>query len=138
MKTSSTLSACLFAYLSASAAVADVSVTSGGLEGKWVLGDKQDCGSGSADYVIMHENGIIEMGQGAAAKAVGFWKLNNDRIILHMLLSPEASGGENPFYRNSYNYQHRSVKVIEAKPDVLEIIVGADIDAGVQTLTRCP
>jgi len=129
--------ACLFASLSTGANAAEVKVSPTYLEGKWVLGEKQECGSSNADYVILHKDGIVEIRRGEIPQIVGFWELNNDSIILNMLVSPKASGGENPFYRDSYHYQHRLAKVVETKPDAFGVIVGTDIEAGIQTLSRC-
>ena len=128
----------LFAFIATNGSAAEVKVSSEYLEGKWVLGEKQSCGSSEADYLIMRRNGTVEMGQGETAKIVGFWGLDNGTLTLHMLVSPKAAKAQNPFYRESYHYQYITAKVIETKQDAFGVIVGANVEAGVQTLTRCP
>ena len=128
----------LFAFFATNGSATEVKVSSEYLEGKWVLGEKQSCGSSEADYLIMRRNGTVEMGQGEAVRILGFWELNNDTLTLHMLVSPKGTKTQNPFYRESYRYQYITAKVLETKPDAFGVIVGANVEAGVQTLTRCP
>jgi hypothetical protein len=62
---------------------------------------------------------------------LGFWKLDNDDLTLHMLVSPETKSGQNPFYRESYRYQYVTAKVVETKPDAFGVIVGTNVEAGI-------
>lgn len=128
----------LFAFFAANGSAAEVKVSPEYLVGKWVLGDKQSCASGDAHYLIVRNNGTVEIGQGDKAAIVGFRELGNDTLTLHMLVSPKATEGQNPFYRESYHYQYLTAKVIETKPDAFGIIEGTNVEAGVRTLTRCP
>jgi hypothetical protein len=128
----------LLSLIATNGSAAEIKLSSDYLEGKWVLGDKQRCGSSESDYLIMRRNGTVEMGQGGLAKIVGFWALDNDTLTLHMLVSPKSTKDENPFYRESYHYQYITAKVLETKPDAFGVIVGANVEAGMQTLSRCP
>ena len=128
----------LLAFLASGGHAAEVKVSSAYLEGKWVLGEKQACGSGDAEYLLMRRNGTVEMGKGGSARIVGFWEVNNDDLTLHMLVSPETVTGQNPFYRESYRYQYVTAKVVEMKPDAFGVIVTTNVEAGIQTLSRCP
>jgi len=125
-------------FVATGASATGVKVTGDYLQGKWVLGEKQACGSGDADYLVMHNNGTVEMGKGGSAKMVGFWELDNDNLTLHMLVSPKTNVGQNPFYRDSYRYQYVTAKVVETKPDAFGVIVSSNVEAGIQTLNRCP
>ena len=127
----------LLAVISAAASAAEVKVSPGYLQGEWVLGGMHDCKSADAKYLMMHKNGTFEMGRGGSAKMVGFWELNNDDLTLHMLVSPETSTGQNPFYRGSYGYQYVTAKVVETKSDSFGVIIATNVDAGIQTLSRC-
>lgn len=126
----------LLTVFSAGIAAAGVGVTPQYLAGKWVLGEKSACGAG--DYLIMRDNRTLEMGKGGKAGVVGFWELDNDTLTLHMLVSPKTMKGQNPFYRESYRYQYITAKVLETTPDAFGVIVGSNLEAGLQTLTRCP
>jgi len=128
----------LLAFFAAGGHAAEVKLSTAYLEGKWVLGEKQVCGSINAEYLLMRKNGTVEMGKGEAAGIVGFWELNNDVLTLHMLVSPATTTGQNPFYRESYRYQYITAKVVETKPDAFGVIVTTNVEAGIQTLSRCP
>jgi hypothetical protein len=128
----------LLAFLVTDARAADVKMSAEYLEGRWVLGEKQACGSGDAGYLLVRKNGTVEMGKGGSARMVGFWKLDNDNLTLHMLVSPQAGGEQNPFYRQSYQYQYVTAKVVEMKPDAFGVIVSTNIEAGIQIVSRCP
>jgi hypothetical protein len=128
----------LLSFLATAASAAGVKVSSEYLEGKWVLGEKQDCGSSDAEYLLIRKNGTVEMGKSGSARIVGFWEVNNDDLTLHMLVSPKTTRGQNPFYRESYRYQYITAKVVEMKPDAFGVIVTTNVEAGIQTLSRCP
>jgi hypothetical protein len=128
----------LLVVITAGTSAAEVKVSPSYLQGEWVLGEKQDCKSADAKYLMMRKNGTFEMGQGESAKTVGFWELNNDDLTLHMLVSPKTSTGQNPFYRGSYGYQYVTAKVVESKPDAFGVIIATNVDAGIQILSRCP
>jgi hypothetical protein len=128
----------LFAFLAATGSAAEVKVSSDYLEGKWVLGEKQGCGSSEADYLIMRRNGAVEMGQGETVKILGFWELDKDTLTLHMLVSPKATKAQNPFYRESYHYQYIAAQVLETRQDAFDVFTGTDVEGVKHTLTRCP
>jgi hypothetical protein len=128
----------LFAFFAADGSAAELKVSPDYLEGKWVLGEKQSCGSAEADYVIMRRNGTVEMGQGEKVRILGFWELNNDTLTLHMLVSPKGTKTQNPFYRESYRYQYIAAQVLETRQDSFDVFTGTSVEGGKQTLTRCP
>jgi hypothetical protein len=106
------------------------------LAGTWSMGGSEGCGS--ADYVLLRENGTLELGTGKAAGVTGFWELNKDTIILHMLVSPKAADNRHPFYQNTYFYQYRYAQVLTTRADAFDVSVGAQQTPGEQyTLTRC-
>jgi len=106
------------------------------LAGTWSLGGSDACGSG--DYVVFRANGTLELGRGKNAGVAGFWELNNDTLILHMLVSPQGEHGLHPFYQSSYFYQYRSARVLDTRADAFDVSVGAQQAPGQQyTLSRC-
>jgi hypothetical protein len=105
------------------------------LAGTWSMSGSEGCGN--ADYVLFRGNRTLELGSGKTAGIVGFWELNNDTIILHMLVAPR-SGNTHPFYQDSYFYQYRAAQVLAARADALDFSIGAQATQGQQyTLTRC-
>jgi hypothetical protein len=106
------------------------------LVGNWSMTGSQGCGSG--DYVLLRDNGTLELGTGKAAAITGFWDLNKDTIILHMLVAPRGGDNRHPFYQDSYFYQYRAAQVLANRPDAFDVSVGAQQAQGEQyTLTRC-
>ncbi|MGD2074222.1 MAG: hypothetical protein PVI91_00145 [Gammaproteobacteria bacterium] len=103
------------------------------LAGTWSMAGSEGCGS--ADYVLFRENGTVELGRGKAAGIAGFWELNNDTIILHMLVAPRGGQARHAFYQDSYFYQYRAAQVLQTRADVIEVRVGEPGEH--HTLTRC-
>lgn len=108
------------------------------LAGKWSTGGKDACASDQADYVIFRENGTVEAGHGKMINALGFWKLTDDTIAVHLLISPAGGGTPHPFYQKRYHYQYMFPKVLTVTPDAIDYTLDTNVLSGVQqTLTRC-
>ena len=106
------------------------------LAGTWSMSGSEGCGS--ANYVLFRGNRTLEMGTGKAAGITGFWELNKDTIILHMLVAPRGGNSQHPFYQDSYFYQYRAAQVLGVRGDAFDVSVGAQPAQGEQyTLTRC-
>ncbi len=106
------------------------------LAGTWSMSGSEGCGS--ANYVLFRENRTLELGTGKAADITGFWELNKNTIILHMLVAPRGGNSQHPFYQDSYFYQYRAAQVLGTRRDTFDVSVGAQPAQGEQyTLTRC-
>lgn len=106
------------------------------LAGTWSMSGSEGCGS--ADYVLFRENRTLELGTGKAAGITGFWELNKDTIVLHMLVAPRGGNTQHPFYQDSYFYQYRAAQVLATRADAFDVSVGTQQAQGEKyTLTRC-
>jgi len=57
------------------------------LYGRWVIGD-QDCSSPDSEYMEFNKNGTFAGLRTGNAEIVGFWKLQEGILNLHMVTSP--------------------------------------------------
>ena len=57
------------------------------LDGRWVI-DDQDCSSPDSEYMEFNKNGTFEGTRTGNAEIVGFWKLQEGILNLHMVTSP--------------------------------------------------
>jgi hypothetical protein len=128
----------LIAFSATDGSASEVKVSPEYLAGKWVLGEKQACGSTQTTYIIIRGNGTLEIGRDATARAVGFWELDDDALTVHMLVSPGSTEARNPFYRENYGYQYLTAKVLEAQENTFKVISSRNVEAGAQMLSRCP
>ena len=106
------------------------------LAGTWSLSGSEGCGS--ANYVLFRDNRTLELGTGKTAGITGFWELNKDTVILHMLVAPRGGNSPHPFYQDNYFYQYRAAQVLGTQRDSFDVSVGAQPAQGEPyTLTRC-
>lgn len=124
------------AFSSAPALAADVTLNPADLAGKWVVGDKPDCG-GAADYAVFRDNGTLEMGRGATPRSVGFWSVRDNVITVHQLVAPGESDASNVFYHGRYSYSYLTAEVLETRQGSLDIITGTTGNTVRRTLTKC-
>ena len=57
------------------------------LIGRWVI-DDQDCSSPDSEYIEFNKNGTFEGTRTGKAEIVGFWRLKEGILDLHMVTSP--------------------------------------------------
>jgi hypothetical protein len=57
------------------------------LHGRWVI-DEQNCKSPDSEYMEFNKNGTFEGTRTGQAEFVGFWRLNEGILNLHMVTSP--------------------------------------------------
>ena len=57
------------------------------LHGRWVIGD-QNCSSPDSEYIEFSKNSTFEGTRTGKAEIVGFWKLKEGILYLHMVTSP--------------------------------------------------
>ncbi len=127
----------LFSLQSSTAISEEMQVSAKYLAGTWSLGGEQGCESSSVDYAMFRDNGTAELGNGTTARVTGFWELNKDAIILHMLVSPRGGTALHPFYQDSYHHQYRAAQVLDTRNNAFEVSVGTQVQGEQYTLTRC-
>ncbi|MDS4011098.1 MAG: hypothetical protein RKK15_06845 [Defluviicoccus sp.] len=71
----------------AQAAAPETSLTDTSLVGKWVV-NIGECSDPNAEFITFLKSGAVESTRNGSADAVGFWRLENDRIYLNVLTTP--------------------------------------------------
>lgn len=127
----------IFSLACGASFAAEVTLAPADLNGKWVVGLKQDCGSGASLNVTFRDNATVEIGRGTKPLSVGFWSINDTDITLHTLVRPGESDDSNVFYHGRYTYSYLTAEVFEASDSVIEIITGTTGNTKRSTLTRC-
>ena len=117
---------------------AEAALSSDYLERKWSNGGKEGCTSDLAGYVIFHNNRVVQAGIGKSVRAVGFWELSDDTVIMHLLVSPRNRKKEHPFYQEKYHYQYMAPKILRIQSDNFDYTIESAAQAGEKKmLTRC-
>jgi len=62
-------------------------LTADALVGEWVV-NEGECSDDNAEYIHFSKNGTVESTRNGDTDAVGFWKLDNDKILLSVLAPP--------------------------------------------------
>jgi hypothetical protein len=62
-------------------------LTADALVGNWVV-NEGTCSDANAEFITFAKNGTVESARNGQVDAVGFWKLENDRIVLDVLAPP--------------------------------------------------
>jgi hypothetical protein len=127
----------LLTVLCATSMAADVTLAPADLVGKWVVGGKQDCASGTSVYATFRDNGTAEMGRGVEPRSVGFWLVRDNVITVHQLVAPGESDTDNVFYHGRYSYSYLTAEVLASSQDALDIITGTTGNTVRKTLTKC-
>ena len=127
----------IFSLTCGASFAAEVTLAPADLNGRWVVGLKQDCGSSASVNITFRDNGTAEIDRGTKPLSVGFWSINNAGITLHTLVAPGESDESNVFYYGKYTYSYLTAEVIEASDSAFEIITGTTGNIKRSTLTRC-
>jgi hypothetical protein len=101
------------------------------LYGRWVI-DDQDCSSPDSEYMAFNQNGTFEGMRTGNAEIVGFWKLQEGILNLHMVTSPaffddlhhDLSG-----FEGIYSYFHARMVIFNTQDNSFEAfgVIGDEI-----------
>jgi len=112
------------------------------LLGRWTTGEKEDCSSDQVVYVFFQDTHTLESGMGDTVDTVGFWRIENDRVIAHLLVAPSPARRAHPFFQEKFHYEYKSPRILETQPD--RFVYTHDVthdtnipEANLRTLTRC-
>lgn len=127
----------IFSWVCGASFAAEITLEHADLNGKWVVGLKQDCGASAGVNVTFRNNGTVEISRGTMPLSVGFWSIKGADITLHTLVAPGESDDSNVFYHGQYTYSYLTAEVLEASDGAVEIITGTTGNTKRSTLTRC-
>ena len=81
------VAAALAAATYGKAVAQEASLTDASLIGKWVV-NVGKCSDPNAEFITFLKSGAVESTRNGTADAVGFWRLENDRIYQNVLTTP--------------------------------------------------
>ncbi len=81
------VAAAFVGFTCAKAAALETSLTEASLIGKWVV-NIGECSDANAEFITFLKSGAMESTRNGTADAVGFWRVENDRIYLNVLATP--------------------------------------------------
>jgi hypothetical protein len=62
------------------------------LAGKWTTGSKDACTKLEHEQTVFRKDGTFATEHNGKAVAVGFWRIDDDRLDMHILASPASLG----------------------------------------------
>mgnify|MGYP001813772370 CR=1 FL=1 len=110
------------------------------LQGRWVI-DYQDCSSPDAEYMEFNKNGTFEGTRTGNAEIVGFWRLKEGILDLHMVTSPaffDDLNKELEGFEGIYSYFQGRMVIFNTKNKSFEAfgVIGDEIKRA--SAVRCP
>lgn len=60
----------------------------GYLAGNWEINTEGTCGGKDAEHLILRNNHTFELGRRGKAEAVGFWRIEDDVVVLETMSRP--------------------------------------------------
>ena len=118
----------------------EITIPADYLYGRWSFDGKAGCGSSEAGYVLIRENGTLEVGRSGQVNRIGFWRVSGDTIVANTLTKPTERDPYNPFFGDTYRYEYVTRRVVKADRDSFTVVMGSDLEKQKRqlVLTRCP
>jgi hypothetical protein len=70
--------------------VAAAALDPGYLAGSWEINAQGGCGADNAEHLVMRGDGSFEYSRRGKADAVGFWRIEDDVVVLDMMTVPAS------------------------------------------------
>ena len=120
---------------SATAAALDA----GYLTGRWEINTQGSCGGENAEHLMINANSTFEYGRRGKAEAVGFWRLQDDVLVLDMMSSPVYFQDIQPQLKTSNGYDIYSLHAVPIDMQKDQFNAVASLGDLIQqfTLQRC-
>ncbi len=117
-------------------------LTDGYLLGKWVI-DGTDCSDPSSEFVIFRDSGAVEGIRAEKLEAAGFWEINDDILVVHVVASPaffhddRKEAAELKAFEGEYYAFRIRIVPFNLEPDQFEAVglLGEQVNRGV--FNRC-
>ena len=94
------------------------------LIGRWVL-DAQDCNSQNAETIEFRQNGTFEGIRLGEVESVGFWRIDQELVVLHIVTSPAYFSDIDPrlaAYKDLYNYFQARMILFNIEKDSFDAV----------------
>jgi hypothetical protein len=109
------------------------------LTGKWEINSEGTCGKEDAEKLIVHDNATFEYGRRGKVEAVGFWRIEHDKVVFEMLTSPayfQDIANELKTYTHHEIYSMKMLP-LDMQPDQFSAVASIDDQMSKLALQRC-
>jgi hypothetical protein len=112
------------------------------LLGKWLI-DSTDCADNNAEFAIFRDTGAVESVRAGKLEAAGFWEIDDDTVVIHVVASPAFFHGEREGFEGlkAFEGQYDAFKIrvvpFNVETDTFGAIglLGEEVNKG--NFTRC-
>ena len=112
------------------------------LLGTWLI-DSTDCADNNAEFAIFRDTGAVESVRAGKLEAAGFWEIDDDTVVIHVVASPAFFHGEREgfvglkAFEGQYDAFRIRVVPFNVEPDSFGAIglLGEQVSKG--SFTRC-
>ena len=111
----------------------------GYITGKWAINSQGQCDAGNAEHLIVHGDGSFEYSRRGKADAVGFWRIENDVVVLDMMTSPASFQDIHAELQEFAEYQIYSMRAmpVDRQPDQFRAVASLGDQMQQFSLKRC-
>jgi hypothetical protein len=112
------------------------------LLGTWLI-DSTDCADNNAEFAIFRDTGAVESVRAGKLEAAGFWEIDDDTVVIHVVASPAFFHGEREGFEGlkAFEGQYDAFKIrvvpFNVETDTFGAIglLGEEVNKG--SFTRC-
>ena len=110
------------------------------LTGNWAINSQGECDGTNTEHLIIHVDGSFEYSRRGKADAVGFWRIENDVVVLDMMTSPASFQDIHAELQEFVEYQVYSMRAmpINMQPDQFSAVASIGDRMQRFSLQRCP
>ena len=110
------------------------------LAGAWAIDSNGSCDAQNAEYLIFNGDGSFEYNRRNKADAVGFWRIEDDLVVLDMMTSPASFQDIHAELQGFAGYQVYSMQAmpIDMQQDHFSAVASIGDQMQRFSLQRCP
>jgi hypothetical protein len=110
------------------------------LTGNWAINPQGECDGTNPEHLIIHADGSFDYSRRGKADAVGFWRIENDVVVLDMMTSPASFQDIHAELQEFIEYQVYSMRAmpIDMQPNQFSAVASIGDRMQRFNLQRCP
>jgi hypothetical protein len=113
-------------------------IPEGYLTGTWGVGDAEACGAETTEHITFDANGSFTATQGGQPTAVGFWRLTDPNLDLHMVSSPAFFDDQLQPFAGQYTYYYAKALLFDIEDQAFRMVAYMGGQLRGANLARCP